>query len=91
MAGETRGNPEVLRKKERFGRRWESWWRNEGEGRATGLRRQHIVSTENRASNYHWEIRPCLESGAQGQAHSSRISGVGVGKCRSAGGRVLRK
>ena len=47
MAGETRGNPKVLRKKEKFGHRWESWWRNEGEGRAPGLQRQHIVSIEN--------------------------------------------
>lgn len=47
MAGETRGNPKVLRKNEKFGRRWESWWRNEGERRAPGLQRQHIVSTEN--------------------------------------------
>lgn len=36
-----------MRQEERFGGRWEPGWRDEGEGRAPGLQRPHIVSIEN--------------------------------------------
>lgn len=69
LAGETRGSPEVLRKKERFGRRWETHggeMRGRGGLQASGdntlfpLRTEHQITTGKSVPAWNLEIRARL-------------------------------